>query len=142
MLNLREDSRTTNRWYFIVAMGRHAGHLALGIGKASASTVTIIPEEFPQPTISLSEVCDVLEGAILKRRVSGRPDGVAIIAEGIASKFNMRDLRNISGVEIPRDEYGNIRLSDLPLARILSVEVARRFADGGDSAGIIALTLG
>jgi len=47
VMNLREDSRTTNRWYFIVAMGRHAGHLALGIGKASASTITIIPEEFP-----------------------------------------------------------------------------------------------
>ena len=142
VMNLREDSRTTNRWYFIVAMGRHAGHLALGIGKASASTITIIPEEFPKPTISLSEVCDVLEGAILKRRVSGRPDGVAIIAEGIATKFNMRDLRNISGVEIPRDEYGNIRLSELPLARILRVEVERRFAERGEAMGIVDLTLG
>ena len=141
-MNLREDSRTTNRWYFIVAMGRHAGHLALGIGKASASTITIIPEEFPKPTISLSEVCDVLEGTILKRRVSGRPDGVAIIAEGIATKFNMRDLRNISGVEIPRDEYGNIRLSELPLARILRVEVERRFAERGEAMDIVDLTLG
>jgi 6-phosphofructokinase len=142
VLNLREDSRTTNRWYFIVAMGRHAGHLALGIGKASASTITIIPEEFPQPTVSLSEVCDVLEGAILKRRVSGRPDGVAIIAEGFASKLNVSDLRNISGVDIPRDEYGNIRLSDLPLARILRVEVERRFAERGQAMGIVDLTLG
>ncbi|MCI0836717.1 MAG: 6-phosphofructokinase [Chloroflexi bacterium] len=142
VLNLREDSRTTNRWYFIVAMGRHAGHLALGIGKASASTITIIPEEFKQPTVSLSEVCDVLEGAILKRRVGGRPDGVAIIAEGIGSKFNKRDLRNISGVDIPRDEYGNIRLSELPLARILRVEVERRFAERGEAMGIVDLTLG
>ena len=30
----------------IVSMGRAAGHLALGIGKASAATLTIIPEEF------------------------------------------------------------------------------------------------
>ncbi|MGA0276245.1 MAG: 6-phosphofructokinase, partial [Dehalococcoidia bacterium] len=79
--SLKEDSRTTNRWYFIVAMGRHAGHLALGIGKASASTITVIPEEFPGDTVSLSEVCDVLEGAILKRRVLDRPDGIAIVAE-------------------------------------------------------------
>ena len=142
VMNLREDSRTTNRWYFIVAMGRHAGHLALGIGKASASTITIIPEEFPRPTVSLSEICDVLEGAILNRRVSGRPDGVAIIAEGVATKLNIRDLRNISGVEIPRDEYGNIRLSDLPLARILRVEVERRFAERGEVMGIVDLTLG
>lgn len=142
VMNLKEDSVTTNRWYFIVAMGRHAGHLALGIGKAAASTVTIIPEEFPNPTISLAEVCDVLEGAILKRRVSGRPDGVAIIAEGVASSLQMSDLRNISGVEIPRDEYGNIRLADLPLARILRAEVERRFAERGEAMGIVDLTLG
>ena len=142
VLNLREDSRTTNRWYFIVAMGRHAGHLALGIGKASASTITVIPEEFPGPTVSLAEVCDVLEGSILKRRVGGRPDGVAIIAEGIATKLNTRDLQAISGVEIPRDEYGNVRLSELPIARILRVEVERRFAERGEVMGIVDLTLG
>ena len=44
--NLAEDARTTSRWYLIVSMGRAAGHLALGIGKAAAATLTIIPEEF------------------------------------------------------------------------------------------------
>jgi 6-phosphofructokinase len=131
-----------NRWYFIIAMGRHAGHLALGIGKSSASTVTLIPEEFPSETVSLSEVCDVLEGAILKRRALGRPDGTAIIAEGVASKLNIKDLRNISGVEIPRDEYGNIRLADLPFARILRAEIERRFTERGESMDIVDLTLG
>jgi 6-phosphofructokinase len=142
VMNLKEDSRTTNRWYFIVAMGRHAGHLALGIGKATASTITLIPEEFTGDTVSLSEVCDVLEGAILKRKISGRPDGVAIIAEGIASKLNMSDLRKISGAEIPRDEYGNIKLADLPLARILRTEIERRFNDRGEAIGVVDLTLG
>lgn len=142
VMNLKEDSRTTNRWYFIVAMGRHAGHLALGIGKAAASTITLIPEEFPSDTVSLAEVCDVLEGAILKRRVSGRPDGVAVIAEGIASKLNMSDLRKISGLEIRRDEYGNIKLADFPLARILRTEIERRFNDRGEAMGVVDLTLG
>ena len=142
VMNLKEDSRTTNRWYFIIAMGRHAGHLALGIGKSSASTVTLIPEEFPGETVSLSEVCDVLEGAILKRRTMDRPDGIAIIAEGVASKLNIKDLRNISGIEIPRDEYGNIRLADLPFARILRAEVERRFSERGEAMSIVDLTLG
>jgi 6-phosphofructokinase len=44
--SLHEDAKTTGRWYLIVSMGRAAGHLALGIGKASAATVTIISEEF------------------------------------------------------------------------------------------------
>ncbi|MDE0593318.1 MAG: diphosphate--fructose-6-phosphate 1-phosphotransferase [Dehalococcoidia bacterium] len=142
VMNLKEDSRTTNRWYFIIAMGRHAGHLALGIGKSAASTVTLIPEEFPGETVSLSEVCDVLEGAILKRRTLDRPDGIAIIAEGVASKLNIKDLLNISGVEIPRDEYGNIRLADLPFARILRAEVERRFYERGEAMSIVDLTLG
>ena len=50
--NLAEDSKTTGRWYVIVSMGRAAGHLALGIGKASAATLTLIPEEFPDRSLT------------------------------------------------------------------------------------------
>ena len=38
--NLIEDARTTSRWYLIISMGRAAGHLALGIAKASAATLS------------------------------------------------------------------------------------------------------
>src|SRR5436190_454587 len=55
--NLAEDARTTSRWYLIVSMGRAAGHLALGIGKAAAATVTIIPEEFRSQKVTLHAVC-------------------------------------------------------------------------------------
>ena len=37
------DAKTTGRWYFIVAMGRTAGHLALGIGKSAGATITVVP---------------------------------------------------------------------------------------------------
>ena len=43
VLNLMEESRTTNRWCLVVVMGRKAGHLALGIGKAAGAIVTVIP---------------------------------------------------------------------------------------------------
>ena len=46
MKNLMVDAKTTSRWYFVIAMGRKAGHLALGIGKAAGATLTMIPEEF------------------------------------------------------------------------------------------------
>lgn len=44
--NLYMDSKTTQRFYIITVMGQKAGHLALGIGKVSAATLTVIPEEF------------------------------------------------------------------------------------------------
>jgi 6-phosphofructokinase 1 len=37
--NLMVDARTTSRWYLVIAMGRTAGHLALGIGKAAGATI-------------------------------------------------------------------------------------------------------
>jgi len=140
--NLMEDSRTTNRWYFVVAMGRKAGHLALGIGKAAGATITVIGEEFPKERITLAEVCDVLEGAILKRRVLGRKDGVAVIAEGIGEKLDPEELAKIPGVEIERDPHGHIRLGEIPLATILKREIQRRFKERGEKITIVDVTLG
>src|SRR6266404_614482 len=64
--NLIKDARTTLRWHLIVSMGRAAGHLALGIGKAAAVTLTLIPEEFHQRSVTLEEVCDIVTGSVLK----------------------------------------------------------------------------
>ena len=43
--NLMTDAITTKRWFFVVAMGRSAGHLAVRIGKAAGATLTVIAEE-------------------------------------------------------------------------------------------------
>src|SRR6185503_16394572 len=80
--NLMVDAKTTSRWYFVIAMGRKAGHLALGIGKAAGATLTLIGEEFPRP-LQLKTIVDTLVGAIIKRLSYGRRDGVAVIAEGV-----------------------------------------------------------
>ena len=47
--NLMVDAKTTSRWYFVIAMGRKAGHLALGIGKATGATITLITEDSTRP---------------------------------------------------------------------------------------------
>src|SRR3981189_2223502 len=82
--NLMVDARTTSRWYFVVAMGRKAGHLALGIGKAAGATLTLVPEEFTATAgvggVRLRHVVDTLTGAIIKRLSHGRSDGVAVMA--------------------------------------------------------------
>ena len=46
--NLMTDAKTTSRWYFVIAMGRKAGHLALGIGTkfpACIDTIAAVPPE-------------------------------------------------------------------------------------------------
>ena len=141
VLNLMEDSRTTSRWFFVLVMGRNAGHLALGIGKSAGATLTVIPEEFPDELISLDDVCSVLEGAILKRRVMGRNDGVAVIAEGIGSKLDPEELRKIPGVEVEYDQHGHIRLGEIPLETILKRDVQQRFNGRGDGMSIVDVTL-
>src|SRR5579863_4736117 len=83
--NLMTDAMTTRRWYLVLAMGRSAGHLALGIGKAAGATVTLIAEEFPRDEpVRLARLVDVLETSMLKRIAHGRPFGVAVLAEASA----------------------------------------------------------
>jgi 6-phosphofructokinase 1 len=142
ILNLMEDSRTTNRWFFVVVMGRKAGHLALGIGKAAGATLTLIPEEFPEDRIRLADVCRMLEGAIIKRRAMGSAHGLAIIAEGIGEKLDPEELARIPGMEIVHDAYGHLRLGEIPLTALLKREVQGWFSTLGEHLSIVDVTLG
>jgi 6-phosphofructokinase 1 len=140
--NLMEDSRATNRWYLVVVMGRSAGHLALGIGKAAGATLTIIPEEFEGP-VPLQTLCDLLEGAILKRKALwGRRDGVALVAEGLLERLPADEMTAIEGVRIVRDDYGHLRLAEMDLAFILKTLVERRFVERGDRISITHKSIG
>jgi 6-phosphofructokinase 1 len=140
--NLMEDSRTTGRWYFVVVMGRSAGHLALGIGKATGATLTLIPEEFAGP-IRITAVCDLLEGAILKRQALwNRSDGVAVIAEGLLEHMPAEELNGIEGVRIAHDSYGHLRLAEVDLAYILKSLVEHRFASRGAPLAVVHKNIG
>jgi 6-phosphofructokinase 1 len=137
-----EDSRTTGRWYFVVVMGRSAGHLALGIGKSTGATLTLIPEEFPGP-IRMATVCDLLEAAILKRKALwNRSDGVAVIAEGLLENMPVEELKDIEGVRITHDSYGHLRLAEVDLAYILKSLVEHRFAGRGAPLAIVHKNIG
>src|SRR5438045_4023627 len=68
---LMQDAATTERWFFVTVMGRRAGHLALGIGGSAGATLTVIAEEFPESKVTVDRVADILEGAIIKRRMHG-----------------------------------------------------------------------
>jgi 6-phosphofructokinase 1 len=127
--NLMIDARTTGRWYFVISMGRKAGHLALGIGKAAGATVTIVPEEFAQPDVRLNHVADILAGAIIKRLSQDRVDGVAVLAEGVMERMPAEDLEALNTVG--RDAHGHIRLGEIHFAPVIKEKVTERLEQFG-----------
>jgi ATP-dependent phosphofructokinase / diphosphate-dependent phosphofructokinase len=140
--NLMTDAMTTKRWFFVLAMGRSAGHLAVGIGKASGATDTVIAEEFPKDVpIRLEHLVDIIETTMLKRISHGRPFGVAILSEGIALRLDQKDLHTaMPDVEI--DEHGHIRLGELNLDGVLADMVKGRFKERGQKVTITPKNIG
>ncbi|GJM44528.1 MAG: pyrophosphate--fructose 6-phosphate 1-phosphotransferase [Gemmatimonadota bacterium] len=138
--NLMVDARTTSRWYFVISMGRKAGHLALGIGKAAGTTLTLIPEEFSAKPIPLKTLVDTLVGAIIKRLSYGRTDGVAMIAEGVVLSIDPKDLSQLGDVE--KDEHGNVRIAEVDIGDILKKAVLARLAEFQLSSTIVAKNIG
>jgi 6-phosphofructokinase 1 len=137
--NIMEDARTAGRWYFVVAMGRSAGHLALGMGMGAGATLTLIPEELGDK-ISLNKVVAILAGAVIKRLSTGKNHGVAVIAEGVATRFDTDELTFLK--DVPRDDHGNIRLAEIPLGDMLKQRVSAELAALGIKTTIIAKDIG
>src|SRR2546425_10803868 len=140
--NLMSDAITTKRWFLVLAMGRSAGHLAVGIGKAAGATLTVIAEEFPKGTpIRFEHLVDIVEAAMLKRITHGRPFGVAVLAEGTALRLAEEDQRAVMpGVEV--DEHGHIRLGELNLDEVLAERVKARFTARGQKLTVTAKNIG
>jgi 6-phosphofructokinase 1 len=137
--NLMVDARTTSRWYLAIAMGRTAGHLALGIGKAAGATVTVIGEEFGK-AVRLKTIVDTLAGSIIKRLSRGRPDGVAVIAEGVTLDLDPADFEIFGDVE--RDAHGHVRLAEVNLGEVLKREVGKRLKEFGIKTTIAEKNIG
>ena len=121
--NLMTDAKTTSRWYFVIAMGRKAGHLALGIGKAAGATLTLIPEEFGD-TVKVKRIVDTLVAAIIKRLTDGRQYGVAVLAEGLVLSFDPEDFASFGDVE--KDAHGHVRLAEVDLGDLIKKQVQAR----------------
>ena len=70
------------------------------------------------------KVLDVIEGAILKRRVLGRTDGVVVMAEGLTYLLgDLAELEILFGREVPTDAAGHPRLSEVDLARFVKAKL-------------------
>ena len=147
--NLHEDAKTTGRWYLLISMGRAAGHLALGIGKASAATVTIIAEEFEGREVSLELICDILIGSMIKRKAAqGKGYGIAVMAEGLMEEIGEDRLKEIMAKNpgkfgnIELDAFGHLRLGEIEFGRMVRTFLAARLKDLGLKFDMIDKDLG
>jgi 6-phosphofructokinase 1 len=121
-------------------MGRKAGHLALGIGKAAGATLTLIPEEFTGENARLKTITDTLVGAIIKRLAYGRQDGVAVMAEGLVEILPESDLKELAVVE--RDAHDHIRIAEINFGDIIKHAVQKRLVELGITATLSTKNIG
>lgn len=138
--SLMEDAKTTGRWYLGVTMGRPTGHLTLGIGVAASATCTIIPEEFQNQTITLDEICDIVEGTIIKRRAMSKNHGVILLSEALSERFSPDEVKDLEDVD--RDAQGNLRVAEIDLGRKIKNVVERRLEKRGIKPTIVDKTIG
>ncbi len=139
--NLMVDAHTTSRWYYVISMGRKAGHLALGIGKAAGATLSIIPEEFQGGNrLTMRKLADILVGAMIKRLSNGRKDGVAILAEGLVELLDPEEIQAMDDIE--RDPHGHIRLAEINFNSLVKRAVLARLNELNIKMTIIGKNIG
>lgn len=138
--SLMVDAKTTSRWYFTILMGRKAGHLALGVGKAAGATLTLIPEEFSRRPLRLRTITDTLAAAVIKRLAEGRRDGVAVVAEGVVLDIDPQDLSQLENVE--HDAHGHVRIAEINIGDILKRAAVERLRSLGIETTIVSKNIG
>ncbi|MGC4122494.1 MAG: diphosphate--fructose-6-phosphate 1-phosphotransferase [Myxococcales bacterium] len=138
--DLMVDAKTTSRWYFVISMGRKVGHLALGMGKAAGATLSLIPEEFPNP-VKLKTIVDTLVGAIIKRMAYGLPHGVAVLAEGLVESIDPKDLAE-AGAPEERDAHGHLRIAEVDFGNIVKAKVQEQLKKYNVKTTVVAKNVG
>lgn len=121
-----EDARTSGNWLLISAMGRSAGHLALGIGEATHCPMTIIPEMFNNTTITVDKIIKLTLSAIIKRKILGIPYGTVVVAEGVFHDLEPEDIK-ATGVHMTYDEHGHPELGKISKAVLFNDILEKEF---------------
>jgi 6-phosphofructokinase 1 len=137
---LKTDARTSKRWFVVESMGRRAGFLALGLGIASGSPLTIIPEEYEGRTTTTRELAEVVLNTMLKRHAMNKPYGVVILAEGLIDCIDPNSSPVLQNA--PRDELGRLIHSEIEFGEIIRAELRTLLAKSGLKTTINTKNLG
>lgn len=130
---LKNDARSMGRWYIVVVVGQKAGHLSLGIGKAAASNLTVIPEEYQNKKVVFSEICDLVEGAIYKRKAKDKDYGVVVLTEGLVDIMDPAEMK---------ERFGDADTGHQEIGRHVVRELRDRFKKADVEATVVDRNLG
>lgn len=121
-----EDARTSGNWLIISAMGRSAGHLALGIGEATHCPMTIIPEMFNKTKIGIDKIIKLTLSDIIKRKLLGIDYGTVVVAEGVFHDLDPQEIA-ATGANLTFDEHGHPELGKISKAVMFNDILEREF---------------
>ena len=114
-----EDARTSGTWFVVSAMGRSAGHLALGIGATCHYPMIVIPEMFNRTDITIDKIVNMAISAIIKRKIMGLSYGAIMISEGVFHALSHTDLE-AAGVKFTYDDHGHPELGKISKAQMFN----------------------
>lgn len=122
---LYEDARTSGNWFVVSAMGREAGHLALGIGTACHYPMIIIPEMFNKTKVTFDAITRMIISSMVKRKLMGVEYGVAIVSEGVFHFMSDEEIEG-TGINFTYDDHGHPELGNVSKAHIFNMLVQRK----------------
>ena len=123
-----EDARTSENWFVVSAMGRSAGHLALGIAGACHYPMVIIPEMFNRTGITFDKIINLVVSSIVKRKLMGINYGAAMISEGVFHSLTTEELQK-TGVNFSYDAHGHPELGKVSKAHIFNTMLERKLQE-------------
>lgn len=123
-----EDARTSGNWFVVSAMGREAGHLAMGIGTATHYPMIIIPEMFDKTQISFDKITKLVISSMVKRRILGIDYGVAIISEGVFHFLSEKEIID-TGINFTYDDHGHPELGNVSKSHIFNMLTQQELKD-------------
>ncbi|MHA1276687.1 MAG: 6-phosphofructokinase [Candidatus Helarchaeota archaeon] len=135
--DLMWDAKTTNGIFIVETMGRRAGWIALEGGAAGGAHAILIPElyrakvedkdlypELEEYRSMQFNVDSVVE--IIRRRINrGKNYAVICVAEGYIDEILEKTIEKESK-DLPRDEFGHIRLDKLGVGQIIADYIAEK----------------
>lgn len=127
---IEEDARTTQGWFVLSAMGRSAGHLAIGIGASCHFPLVIIPEMFKNTEATFDKIIHSIISSMVKRKMLGINYGVAMISEGVFHILSEQEMKH-ADIHLTYDAHGHPELGNVSKSNIFNVLLQRKLDELG-----------